>query len=301
MFDNKLSDDIVVFPCGMSRSGTTLLTTVLDSHSQMSLGYELLPAELSSPETLLHNLQDASDSTASTELVELGKYIKDNVDKAEGLFAVRVARSGVDFNSYVRILEQLIEKSFGETKSLRDRFRLSYEIVKEKSKIENSSVCGFKLNNSSYAQAKQLFPNSHYIYTLRDPRDVWASHVQRGFKRTVEEVCKAWIVYLEKFEKFRTLNPDISVIIKYEDLVASPRSTIERIFSVLPTEVESQVFEFYKSDASVYKTGHPNIEQLSQNFFTSSVNRWVDSISREESEYIIKLCGKIMRKYGYDV
>lgn len=35
-----------VFACGMSRSGTTLLATILDSHPAISMGYELLPAGL---------------------------------------------------------------------------------------------------------------------------------------------------------------------------------------------------------------------------------------------------------------
>ncbi len=35
-----------IFACGMSRSGTTLLTTILDSHPDISMGYELLPVDL---------------------------------------------------------------------------------------------------------------------------------------------------------------------------------------------------------------------------------------------------------------
>ena len=48
----------MIFPCGMSRSGTTLLATVLDSHSQVSLGYELIPPKLPSPRQLMSIVED---------------------------------------------------------------------------------------------------------------------------------------------------------------------------------------------------------------------------------------------------
>ena len=35
-----------VFACGYSRSGTTLLTTILDSHPDIAMGYELMPLGL---------------------------------------------------------------------------------------------------------------------------------------------------------------------------------------------------------------------------------------------------------------
>lgn len=35
-----------MFLCGISRSGTTLLATILDSHPNISMGYELLPVDL---------------------------------------------------------------------------------------------------------------------------------------------------------------------------------------------------------------------------------------------------------------
>ena len=40
------SDVRWIHVCGMSRSGTTLLTSMLDAHPGISMGYELLPAGL---------------------------------------------------------------------------------------------------------------------------------------------------------------------------------------------------------------------------------------------------------------
>jgi len=52
--------------CGMSRSGTTLLVTMLDSHKEISMGYEMLPA----------GIDDLGDAASNIEqcLEELGQH-----------------------------------------------------------------------------------------------------------------------------------------------------------------------------------------------------------------------------------
>lgn len=283
----------------MSRSGTTLLTTVLDSHSDISLGYELLPVDLPSPRIMIVNLEEAALELGKKELVPIGKILKNKGLNAEGLFAIRVARSGIEYEDYMDLLNQLIDKGYGKTESIIDRFKISYEVVVRKAVNESSILKGFKLNNASYELAHKLFPNSYYVYILRDPRDIWVSHKKRNFNRTVEDVSKVWVVYLDKFEKFSKKYFSNTKLIRYEDLVTNPKDTINNIFSVLPLDVELSVFEFYKSDATVHKAGHPNSEQLSQDFFTSSVSGWKNSITEEDIHVIEERCGKLMTKYDY--
>jgi hypothetical protein len=283
----------------MSRSGTTLLTTVLDSHSQISLGYELLPAELPEPLVLKDNVEAVEIELGEKDLVLIGKRLNKKGLKAEGMFAVRVARSGISYDDYLTILNGLSESGFEKTSTLEERFKISYEVVAQKSKQESTSFSGFKLNNASYQFAQKLFPNSYFVYTLRDPRDVWCSHVKREFNRTVEEVCKAWNIYLEKFETFSNEFPDKSVLIRYEDLVTTPKTSINHMFNMLPLDIEESVFEFYKSNATVHVAGHPNADQLSQNFFTSSIHSWKGSISSKEQQKIESICGNLMKKYNY--
>lgn len=299
MFEKIISDEEVLFPCGMSRSGTTLLTTVLDSHSKISLGYELLPAELPSTSLLITNLLEVALEFGEKDLLSIGKILRKKGNNAEGLFAVRVARSGVEYADYLGLLRDLIDKGYGKTKSVADRFKISFEVVANKAMQEASTIKGFKLNNSSYNLARKLFPNSYFIYILRDPRDVWVSHVKRNFKRSVDEVCDAWNIYLEKFEDFSKKHHSSAALIRYEDLVTNPKDTINNIFMIIPLEVESSLFEFYKSKATVHRSSHPNLEQLSQDFFTSSIASWKDSIKYEDKHFIEKSCGKLMKDYGY--
>jgi len=299
MFEKTISNEQMIFPCGMSRSGTTLLTTVLDSHSQISLGYELLPAELPPTKEVISNLEEAASEFGGNDLVSIGKILRKKGFNAEGLFAVRVARSGIEYEGYVSLLKDSIDNGYEKIKSVVDRFRISYEVVAWKASKEDAAISGFKMNNASYNLALKLFPNSYYIYILRDPRDVWVSHIKRNFKKTVTDVCDAWITFAENFVKFSEKHPDIARLIRYEDLVTTPVDVINNMFSILPVEVESSVYEFYKSNATVHRAGHPNSEQLSQDFFTSSIGNWKDTIKNEDRLIIEKKCGDIMKKHDY--
>ena len=65
-----------VFAFGISRTGTTLLTTVLDSHPDVSMGYELLPtgiddAAAASQLILSTDVDDAHRETAGARLRQL--------------------------------------------------------------------------------------------------------------------------------------------------------------------------------------------------------------------------------------
>ena len=134
---------------------------------------------------------------------------------------------------------------------------------------------------------------------MRDPRDVVASHRKRNFKRTIEEICKAWNNYLHSFGGFQKAHSQVSVLIKYEDLVTQPRRTLEKIFAILPITFEESMLHFYESDASVHRSGHPYAENLKRDFFSSSIGRWRQELSEDELLQIESNCSESMQQYEY--
>jgi hypothetical protein len=172
-------------------------------------------------------------------------------------------------------------------------------IAKAKQRLTNSRFYGFKLNTSSVAEAYEIYPQSYFIYIVRDPRDVTASHHQRGFDRSIEQICNAWNKYLAKFESFCDKHSQIALIVRYEDLVSEPNDTLSLIFQVLPLEMEESIFRFYESDATVHGSHHPNAQALQQNFFTSSIGRWHSELEESQWKKIQKLCSAGMKRWGY--
>src|SRR3990167_505086 len=296
--DKSLTKDSMLFPCGMSRSGTTLLTTVLDSHSQISLGYELIPPKLPAPMILKQALEEGLKQS-NGDFESCGEVLRKKGNKDIGLFFSRCYRAGISQDDIVYILDKIEHEGINKIETLRERLEIAWRIALQKKLSEETRIYGFKFNAPSVEEAFQIFPGGYFIYIIRDPRDVVASHIQRGFDRTTEEICKAWNNYIKCFEKFHAKQPSISLIIRYEDLVSEPRGTVEEIFRKLPLEIEEGIFEFYRSKASVHQAGHPNIENLQKNFFTSSIGRWRSELKRAVTAEIEKHCRGKMEKYSY--
>lgn len=59
-----------VYPCGMFRSGTTLLATTLDSHPRISMAYELIPARVPPIPELIELIQTAYSGSTVTESID---------------------------------------------------------------------------------------------------------------------------------------------------------------------------------------------------------------------------------------
>lgn len=296
--DKPLTTQPMLFPCGMSRSGTTLLTTVLDSHSQIALGYELIPPRLPSPGQIRLFLEKAL-AECGGDFGKCGRVLRHAGQEDIGLFITRSFRTGISVDDFFEVLKDMEREGSKETVNLRDRLAAACKVAEKKKNKESAALFGFKLNMPSIDKAHNFFPGGHYVYILRDPRDVVASHRERGFKRTIKQICQAWSNYLDAFLAFQVDHGELAVLIRYEDLVTTPRETIEKIFQKLPAEMEDSVFTFYRSKATVHRTGHPNAEALRRDFFTTSIARWRHELDDKDTEEVETLCGSRMVRWKY--
>lgn len=88
-------------------------------------------------------------------------------------------------------------------------------------------------------------------------------------------------------------------MLRYEDLVSSPGQTLERLFAILPVQMEESVLSFYESKASVHESRHPNAPNVKKDFFTYSIGRWTNELSTNLGERIQSLCAEGMESLGY--
>jgi hypothetical protein len=293
-----ISTDPIIFPCGMSRSGTTLLATILDSHSQISMGYELIPPPLPGPSKLLAILECAMELSGG-DFALCGKALRNTEWSQVGMFFTRCLRAGLHEEACLYVLQLAHLEGQGDIRSLRDRLYMAWMIARESARRRERTNYGFKLNIPSVKKAFEFFPNSKLIYILRDPRDVLASHIERKFDRTVSEIGNAWNNYIRSFLSFRDNYPEAGLIIRYEDIVSSPEVILHAIFKFLGLPMEKSVLEFYKSKAGVHTYGHPNAENLRKDFFTTSIGRWQAELDINQVTDIEELCGAIMTEYRY--
>src|SRR5688500_8507436 len=104
--DGAIDSQPMLFPCGMSRSGTTLLATILHSHSQVSLGYELIPPVLPGTAHLLAALERAL-GLSDGDFAAAGKALRRAGDDQAGLFITRCCRAGINADEMRQVLVAL--------------------------------------------------------------------------------------------------------------------------------------------------------------------------------------------------
>jgi hypothetical protein len=293
-----LSRDPLVFPCGLSRSGTTLLTTILDSHRDISLGYELIPPWMPSPTELLALLDEGKRLAGSAK--SAGKALRSAGHPEMGTFITRCFRAGLTEADLRAVMDALAQEGCPAVKTIEERLHIAYRIAARKREIRATHYYGFKLNVGAFELAFGLFPNSRLIYIVRDPRDVIASQIERKFDRSVENICKAWNRYTTNFERFVAAHADAGHIVRYEDLVGRPEATIRSMFDFLPLKIDENVFRFYKSRASVHRAGHPNAANLKRNFFTTSIGRARAELEAKVIAQIEHLCAGGIQRLGYE-
>lgn len=289
-----------IFICGMSRSGTTLLTTVLDSHPDVSMGYELLPADLPTVPQMMALLSEKI-AEYQDDVPAICKALKQENLKAFATFVNRCYRTNVLPQELLEELGAIKEQpTFKlDTNQFPFRIAISKLVVDKKRQKEGTIAQGFKINAPGFEQVHKLLPSSTFIYILRDPRDVVASHIKRGFDRTVPQIIKAWRSYLENFIKLQKKYPEQTYLIRYEDLVADPDRFVKEIVEACGLPFVTEVREFFRSKASVHTSGHANTEELSQDFFTSSIGRWKQELDIETVHEIERLCGKLLEEFRY--
>jgi hypothetical protein len=262
------------------------------------MGYELIPPQLPSPIVLLESLERGLE-LCNNDFSKCGQILRANGFINEGLFITRCYRSGIDANDLETLLLQMHNGGLKMINSLQLRLQTAWAIAKRGAEKKKKKIYGFKLNIPSIEKAFECFPNSSMLYILRDPRDVVASHIQRKFDRTIQEICKAWNNYIECFENFQIKYPRSGFVIHYEEIVSNSGYLLPKMFDFLSLPIDASVFDFFKSKAGVHTFGHPNAENLKKNFFTTSIGRWKNELSSEQVKQIVRLCGKKMFMHGY--
>lgn len=296
---NVISDDAMVLVGGMSRSGTTLLTTVLDAHPEIACGAELLPARIPSITGALCTL-DSALAAVDNNFSKVGRYLREHGDRDMGLFFVRCYRAGLTHQEVHDALVNLELKLPSGANLLGERLLVAQTAMMSRATREGAGVYGFKFTSASLDIADAYLPNSMMLCIIRDPRDVVLSHHKRGFKRTTSEISETWKAYARKYRRYEEQHPGRCRVIRYEDLTRQPRRTLMKAFEILPVELLSEVFDFYRSELPIHAGFHPNAERLRMNFSTDGIGRGRLELSQQELKEIESICGEELIRNGYD-
>jgi len=293
-----MSENSPIFVRGYSRSGGTLMVTILDAHPQIAMSYELYPNLLTSLNDSEMNLDNVRQTLKKARNIRsAGKKIKDAGFRN---FVLRCVRGGLDNHD----IAQLIEKHLAEGNSFsNDQGRLKFieKCCMQKMNNEHKSLWGLKCNNQ-YDEYVSVWPGAYFINVIRDGRDVLASQLKTGsFNKTPEEVGKGWVNTHFKFRKL-VERPDVNTYeVFYEKLVSQPEDEINNICDFLRVPFHKSMLNFHKQDLTIYaqRSGHLSAKRISKPIDSSKVGRWTKDLKKKQIEEFYSVARDAMIEFGY--
>jgi hypothetical protein len=287
-----------LYVSGPSRSGTTLLAAVLDAHSGVHMGYELIPPARLEVLRLARLIETVTSAGAPWPRA-VGNRVREQSTSEIGRFVKRTARAGADADSLVATLTRFAAEVTPVVGGPPDRVALARAIVRAHAP-PGTIWTGFKAGGPELREALALAPGSRVIAIIRDPRDVVVSQIERGMSPDAPTAAKRWNAHLRNLE---ALDERAVLRVRYEDLVTTPVATLDRLCERLGIPAEEAMLRFSEAGVGVLATGqrHVNDAALRRGFFSDSVGRWRGQLSRAATKAVERRCGDRMAEYGYEL
>lgn len=289
------------FVRGLSRSGGTLMATILDAHPEVSMSYETY-------EHLLVPTVEIDTGILKTEntkeLIKLiyNKYFSQNKKTSNNFnkFISRAERAGIDRRSIQRLFREHLEQGQGFN-TFEDRMRFVQRLTMEKMRREGKQYWGAKIV-STYDPIGKLYPNAKFLFMLRDGRDIAASRKMTGdFNQTVEQVAKSWCNQVEKFKDFASKFESQAKIVRYENLVTEPEKTLRDLVDFLELSWSERLINYHKLNLTIHNNpvGHLSRKQIKTPINTSSIGRWKYDLNNSEIESFESMAIQVLQEFMY--
>jgi hypothetical protein len=270
---NQLNDS-PIFIVGMPRSGTTLLSNLLNASEEI-----YFPQETHFFSQLNKYLKNKSKLNNSFKNFYLNKneiYFKSwNLDsqKIDGL---KDSNEKELFEELICLLQKQNKKQFekwGEKTPI--HFVYINEILK-------------------------IYPKAKFVHIIRDPRDVFSSMIASSwvkifpFEEKISQYKISCQIHLSISENICS--------VKYEDLVKEPEKNLKKIFSFTNLNYTDQIlFNFNKDENLNFSEKHEPWKQNNKNSIdVKNIFKWKNKVDNPLNYYISDKLNKEISFLGYD-
>jgi hypothetical protein len=206
----ELKDIPVFFIVGKGRSGTTLLSTIIDSHPNVASATESRFLLLIWQKYKRMRVWDADNTTQFIKDVNRDILVGYLWEFSEG-FAENIA-------------------SLPKEATIQDLIKLVY--IYRKSNFEHKGRIKFIVDkNPKYTifvdKLISIFPEAKFFRLIRDPRDNVTSQINYS-KNPVGLIANKWLNYNEKLDRFAKKHPNQFKTQRFEDLILNKEEFFEK-------------------------------------------------------------------------
>jgi len=277
-FPSELADANPFFIVGAARSGTSLLSRIMNSHPHIAVPFEshiyhtFLPwlrhyGDLSR----LENMACLLDDILATEML---RHWSPPADRAATLSAIRR-----------HDLHGLVDGLFSSWARAQGKQRWG---EKTPSHVRH------------WRQILQGFPEARFLHVVRDGRDVSLSWIEAPFgPKNLFYAAQRWREYLAWVAELRAAVPAGQLVdVHYAELLAEPERTLERICEFLGEPFDPAMLEYYR-EAAPYPTDARNIVALDQPLLRDNSGKWRETLTPDELRVFETIAGDALEQYGY--
>lgn len=189
-----------------------------------------------------------------------------------------------------------------------ERIRAYFEEETRSIRNEGRFIVNKAPANAPYVgQAARNFPESKFIFIIRDPRDVLVSH-QRGSKAwmkgknsTVEGCMSKTERYFDGWRKAQGL-PNV-LLVRYEDLHQNFFVTMARVFDFIGVSADMPILrDVFASNNFAAQTGRAHVEDPDAAKRKGVIGEWTQHLKPSETDWYERspFFAELSRDYGYD-
>lgn len=272
-----------IFVVGMPRSGTTLLASLLNAHSEVAI----------SPET------------------DYFSFVWKPLARSGGWSAWPVVAAHLQRffeQRTVRLMELPESELMDQFHELWTAGALSHTLMLSSmlawyAERSGKVIWGEKTpDHFMYVPAiKSLVPNAHIVSIVRDPRDIHLSLDRVPWSRgNALNHAIQWRGYRSMAQHFAELYDKTFVEVRYEDLIGNPQGTLEQLCQRLELAFEPEMLDLYQNSRLFDPNDEPWKVRAASAIDPNNREKWRGTMSSEDLAVFTRVCGKYLTRWGYD-
>jgi len=284
-----------IFVRGMSRSGGTLMATLLDAHEQVAMSYELYPSLLEIPDPSTDGIRAAIQGLDPDKW---RKSLKTIDDKNFRTFVARLPRGGLQPEGILDLFANYLDAG-SDFSTIEERLRFLQTCGQLKASHESKQRWGTKISGG-YEDLAQAFPDCTIINMVRDGRDVLSSMLHTGsFKRTPAEVGNSWSKGFHRFVKFAETGSVSAINVRYEELVTDSEKVLRGVCEGAGLEFSDRMLRHTELDLTIFNVSHLSGPRLAVPIDASSIGRWKRDLEPAQLAEYMAEAADTMAELGY--
>lgn len=272
--------DGMFFILGRGRSGTTLLSAILDSHPAVSVA----------PEALFALMMSRKYGRCRSWDADLVDSFLDDLFRERRILSWNIDRKG--------LRREIL--SLGGSTGYADICRCVYAHYAGRAGKPADALLGDKNPHYCLAAGKlqRLFPEARFVHMVRDPRDNVLSFRRVRFDlNSPGGLARRWCTYNTAVMRAAAHGPDRFHLLRFEDLLLEPERTLHGICAFLGVDYLPAMLEDHaRSPAIPDLPWHGNVAGPLE---ARRAYRWRDSLSQSSACRIQSLCGSLTGYFGY--